>query len=446
MKRKPGPLITGPRHRATLARANANCARRAANSADAQASEEDTYRAAGAAQAGWIFLRRASQLAAEMEDNQQQTLKLRSSLLKTERELRKTERRIEDGLNDYPLHTGTILYYAAVEQTLTNLKEVQNIRTVLEGLPDAERELETALIATVEYLVVQPAIREDQEPASSRPDLAQITSDARREAETILAQCRHHWQDRQERVHSPLARAARADDREATGDVSPVLPSTLACRVGDQEEEPGHGATVCLAFTAFHHQGAIWVKAAVEPYPWDFPQERAISIALINQEAMKDILAAENQFTEEERHQLITQSERAVALAEQGLHTADTDGPSTAAAAALDAGAERGTARLIAKHLTGGHTTLQQPNASEEDTAVSAQAAEAVLNTAREQGLDGTTLRWLAYAMGQTPTAPAGAGEQLTPEQRSALLEAARNAGIPESQAEEAARMAEDQF
>ena len=443
MKANRGPLIISAKHRATLAQANSNCAKAAAESAAKHAVEGDTYRAAGAARTGLIYLRRAAELTSDLERVGETTLNLIRARLETERSLNRTLRAVEESLEGIPLDPETVLYYATLEQNLTTLAEVEIIDAAIAKAAGKNKTLETALVGTMEYLVIQPPIHDDHEAASSRPEAEEEGQEAVRVSRAKLSSRRSAWQEQMEINHSPLALAARTGYFDA-GEVSPVLPTTLAYRM----RPPGvltPDESLCLVFVAFHHENAIYVKALNEPYPDRFPQDRATAIALINQETIADILGGNNEFTPAESRQLTIQGDRALALAEAGLHTSEFTGPNDAADALREAGAEGGTARLIAKHLTAGKPALTDMAGRDGPASVDANAADAVLEEARAQGLDPTTIRWIAHAMGQ-PQTEEGAGHRLTTRQREALIEAAKKAGITREQAENAARKAEDYF
>ena len=442
MNKDHGPIIINAQHRATLAQANTNCAEAAAANAATQALEGDTYMAAGAVKAGWLFLKRSTDLTAEIDILQIATDIMRERQIATERSLLRTTAEIENSLAETPLHNGTVLYYASVQQSLSARNEAEKLERAIQGLPQSEREMHTALIATMENLVVQPPIHGDHEPAASRPDIESGTALARAQAEATLRRCRTHWQAGLEIVHSPLARMARNEQFDA-GEISPVLPATMAYRIPIAQED-GTGDALCLAVTAFQHDHVIYVKCCTEPYPLGFPEDRARNIARINQETLNEMLKDEHEFTETETNHLLRQAERAVALAENGLHTANFTGPMDTADAVTKAGADAGTGRLIAKHLTGGNPALSDM-ANGPASSVDAGRALAVLREAKAQGLDSTTIRWLAHAMGQPPEEET-AGEDLTKEQRQALIRTAQEAGISPERAQAAAKRSRQYF
>ena len=197
------------------------------------------------------------------------------------------------------------------------------------------------------------------------------------------------------------------------------------------ESEPPWART--FPYIAFVYQGTRYIKALTDPYPKGFPQHLAVAYAKITRNTLDAMLQERNPLAILSREADVQDTDRMLRAAGKHLHDLSLDDIKEVLAAGHQKGLPTGARMYVVETITNDRElteSLTDEPSPDWRRAAGQEKAKAVIQAARNIGLDDYALITLAEAMGHYPVALGIPETRPTLEQITAMQEAAEKTGV----------------
>ena len=441
------PIIIDSYHGTILTISLASLAVKAKDTARQLLKQNDLYLAAACLECGSTYISMADLTYDSIEPENLETLDALEDHIQTNtEEIDLLIASTMDSAGPFPLAHDEIFLYAAHQQALMNLEQVKTLRDTLLFKGQVEYDdwaphLRDAHAATLDYIAHQEHFHHNpSDKYPSRPELNGQANKAREEAIQICKQALEIYQAQIPLVLSPTISKLRNVDPNPEGQRMSPMSAQVGLHVeGTTKEELNaiairerdntpitydkHGVEThnrpydlshalplgasIIPYTSFIYDGVKYIKALHEPYPQGFPQPLAYEHAtnafktLSKQESAWDTTIIFIPWCS-------TLAKTVLTAADLELH----DLPPNALAslikkASFSLGLPKGATVRIVQALVKGHTNVgdllfQDPSGKWRRTVIRKKAL-AIIDTARDQGMDDYALVALANAMGYSP-------------------------------------------